>query len=695
MLARKTTVAMRSAFFLKRFHSTITRDLPKQLRIGSLNLRCFDTTVQKIATAIQRDAPPLDVLGLQEVAMTWDHKIGELADLLGMRVATTAEGGWTRGLHCALLVSKEAEVTAHKPCTMMVGGRTHRCAVAVKLGPSMPHVICTHLDHSGEENRLSQLEQLRLHAKSTWGCIEAEPMLLLGDFNALRRADYTDEQWDELVTRRFNNGIESETEVTDTLERPAHESEGWGWSDCRDVALRSGGTVTGELATSVYGARVDYIYASPALLREWTVLEVSHVDVARMHGVGAFTDHALVTCTLQPRLAPSSSTPLAQEVIEHFPSSSSTVDDLQLRIRGERQTMAIWRLGADARAARDAACAADRHRSKRALAWLHIPKAGSSLGTTLVHQANSSLPPNAQMPSCAHGGTLLKPEMPRSHLHCPGWPQSFTENCTRRVAERCLLGQPELTFHIRFPLDDWFKCSFWEKSRGNVGGHEPIDEATYERFQGRFVGMFRKPERRAVSAYLWYASEFYHEGLALPNASDYAYRLRGTAARMLSGQADGEVCNSGYRYDERCPNNKQSLIPDMHTALKRLSDSFAFVGLTDQWALSICLFHAIFGGPCLPVEFENSRPTTSRTTRMPWLRNQTVEYERAFTTAVSDAVAAVADPWDGAIFEAAEARFLKDVAAHGLTPERCEKICPEGVSWRHVPPAMMNFHLPK
>ena len=27
--------------------------------------------------------------------------------------------------------------------------------------------------------------------------------------------------------------------------------------------------------------------------------------------------------------------------------------------------------------------------------------------------------------------------------------------------------------------------------------------------------------------------------------------------------------------------------------------------------------------------------------------------------------------------------------------ERCEKICPEGVSWRHVPPAMMNFHLPK
>ena len=122
--------------------------------------------------------------------------------------------------------------------------------------------------------------------------------MMLGDFNALRRADYSDAQWDALVSQRAKADIASESDLTQALERQI-ELGGWGWSDCRDVALRDGGTVTGELATSVYGARVDYIWASPAVLRNWTVADVSHVDVARMHTRGAFTDHALVTCTLR------------------------------------------------------------------------------------------------------------------------------------------------------------------------------------------------------------------------------------------------------------------------------------------------------------------------------------------------------------------------------------------------------------
>ena len=85
-----------------------------------------------------------------------------------------------------------------------------------------------------------------------------------------------------------------------SVERCADQG-GWGWSDCRDVALCNGRTVTGDLATSVYGARVDYIWASPAMLRDWDVCEVSHVDVAQMHAPDAFTDHALVTCTLGRR----------------------------------------------------------------------------------------------------------------------------------------------------------------------------------------------------------------------------------------------------------------------------------------------------------------------------------------------------------------------------------------------------------
>jgi hypothetical protein len=34
-------------------------------------------------------------------------------------------------------------------------------------------------------------------------------------------------------------------------------------------------------------------------------------------------------------------------------------------------------------------------------------------------------------------------------------------------------------------------------------------------------------------------------------------------------------------------------------------------GITDEWDSSICLFHAMYGGRQLPVEFRNVRPTTA------------------------------------------------------------------------------------
>ena len=37
-------------------------------------------------------------------------------------------------------------------------------------------------------------------------------------------------------------------------------------------------------------------------------------------------------------------------------------------------------------------------------------------------------------------------------------------------------------------------------------------------------------------------------------------------------------------------------------------------GITDEWDSSICLFHAMYGGRQLPIEFQNTRPTTSFST---------------------------------------------------------------------------------
>lgn len=46
-------------------------------------------------------------------------------------------------------------------------------------------------------------------------------------------------------------------------------------------------------------------------------------------------------------------------------------------------------------------------------------------------------------------------------------------------------------------------------------------------------------------------------------------------------------------------------------AINRIRQA-AFVGDTDEWDSSICLFHAMFGGEVNPHSFQNVRPTTAK-----------------------------------------------------------------------------------
>ena len=44
-----------------------------------------------------------------------------------------------------------------------------------------------------------------------------QSLFILGDFNALRRADYTEEQWTALEKKRNDNKIKSESRLTDMV----------------------------------------------------------------------------------------------------------------------------------------------------------------------------------------------------------------------------------------------------------------------------------------------------------------------------------------------------------------------------------------------------------------------------------------------------------------------------------------------
>ena len=114
---------------------------------------------------------------------------------------------------------------------------------------------------------------------------DAEPLLLLGDFNALRARDYQPlARWRAVRDARAKVGIRSDERVTQALEGA------WGLRDCRALATAAEGSV----ATSVHGVRVDYVWASASARARYTVERIAHVPLEPR-----LTDHSLVVCELR------------------------------------------------------------------------------------------------------------------------------------------------------------------------------------------------------------------------------------------------------------------------------------------------------------------------------------------------------------------------------------------------------------
>ncbi|MBA2460091.1 MAG: hypothetical protein H0V43_14195 [Gemmatimonadales bacterium] len=103
--------------------------------------------------------------------------------------------------------------------------------------------ICvTHLDDKRERVRLAQLkwllEKLSQHPI---------PHLLVGDLNALRRSDYTDEKWAEITLQR--------EKANRNLEPPSDEVIQW-------LENRQYTTLVRFSPTCPHGTRIDYIWQS-------------------------------------------------------------------------------------------------------------------------------------------------------------------------------------------------------------------------------------------------------------------------------------------------------------------------------------------------------------------------------------------------------------------------------------------------
>jgi hypothetical protein len=239
------------------------------------------------------------------------------------------------------------------------------------------------------------------------------------------------------------------------------------------------------------------------------------------------------------------------------------------------------------------------------VSWLHIPKTGTSFANTLVTWGCPSLDNHAYV----------------GEHHPDGGKGEYLKEFMYDHRSECKTG---------FSL---------------CGGHLPIGVpkcTDLKTHSASLVGMFRQPEQRIMSGYYNGYHSMDYDPAKPPTLSEYARYVVGCSVHMMTGRG----CGSQHVIDEQ----------DLEVALMRLDDAFAFVGITEEWNLSACLFHAMFGSDIHYRELLNVRPG-----------NESTKGEAYDTTALDGFI----DEWDGRLYDHAYNIFWSSIRHFGVTREAC------------------------
>jgi len=263
------------------------------------------------------------------------------------------------------------------------------------------------------------------------------------------------------------------------------------------------------------------------------------------------------------------------------------------------------------------------------VAWFHVPKTGSSFENTFYH--TPAICPS--FPADAYVSDLDR------------WDASWGERaevCARGFSSS--YGMP--------PLDDMYDHS-------GIGG---LTGQTYKLNRGHFVTMLRNPEQRLISMYKYYGPIELFKGpekawpykTESPTLREYADFSAGCAVRQLTTD---HFAPCWAMYDP------VSLAPKVDEAIEMLHDGFAFVGITEKWALSVCLFRAMFGGECQRSDLVNTRPGGDSNSS-----HSSSDYD-------TSELYGWVDPWDGPLYTEALSIFDSARKVYSVRPEWCASFC--------------------
>ena len=173
-------------------------------------IRPHKRNVKKSGGGKKRQPPP-DILCLEEATK---HRIPALAKALGgyhfitrdntailsrLPMEAAGPGHWNGS------GPQKSKKETRSEC------RVRHSAARIKPpnGDAEIEVVCLHLDHVSETTRLAQLRQLNEYLASVADKPPVERRIFCGDFNALTKSDYSNEEWKDIFDVRSSNSWES------------------------------------------------------------------------------------------------------------------------------------------------------------------------------------------------------------------------------------------------------------------------------------------------------------------------------------------------------------------------------------------------------------------------------------------------------------------------------------------------------
>lgn len=213
----------------------------------------------------------------------------------------------------------------------------------------------------------------------------------------------------------------------------------------------------------------------------------------------------------------------------------------------------------------------------------------------------------------AHPFSQLRTGSPIRWLHIPKTGTSLMHLIWRWGCDfpdpQVEVGPTETALNERFPMKKF--CP--RLLDYTPATHKPIGPSEWAEHSDSFVTMLREPGARACSAYMngkhcvKDCNTEFDDCDCVRSCSDDGREALGCAGmkeaatlREYVGFPEFPGCASKMMAGVPC--NEIAKLPTRQTAIDRLHN-FKFVGLVEEWELSVCLFHRLLGGEPHPDEF--------------------------------------------------------------------------------------------